>query len=108
MMMPSLLDVLPSSIKRKRIMAKLEETVRSDIEANLGRIRYDYLQRLEAGKENFKETLLENLEKTKKGIETGLRKGKLLAARTYREKILIKKDLKDNLKRLSEIIEATA
>jgi hypothetical protein len=51
LMMPWLLDVLPSSLKQKRIMAKLEETIRSNIEANLGRIRYDYMQRLEAGKE---------------------------------------------------------
>jgi small GTP-binding protein len=107
LMMPSLLDVLPSSLKQKRIMAKLEETIRSDIEANLGRIRYDYLQRLEAGKENFKETLLRALEETKKEIEAGLRKGKPLATRTFEEKVLIKKGLRKKLDKLTEIMEAT-
>jgi GTP-binding protein EngB required for normal cell division len=107
LMMPSLFDILPSSLKRKRIMAKLDETIGADTEANLGRIRYDYLQRLNAGKENFKETLLAVLEGTKKEIEAGLRKGKPLATRTFEEKVLIKKDLRKKLDKLTEIIEAT-
>jgi hypothetical protein len=107
MMLPSLLDVLPPSLKRKRIMAKLEETIKSDIDANLGRIRYDYLQRLEAGKEEFKETLLSVLEETKKEIETGLERGKPMATRTFEEKVIIKKRLRERLSSLTKIIEAT-
>lgn len=105
-MLPSI-SILPSSMQRKKVLDKLEEKVMHNVDMNLGRIRYDYQQRLEKGKENFKDELLKSLENTKKEIESGLRKGRNIAKLTIEEKTEAREALSKKLAVLSEIIKAT-
>jgi len=102
------ISILPLGIQRKKILGELEEKIAHNVDVNLSRIRhFDYHQRLEKGKENFKSSLLKCLESTKKEIETGLRKGKDIAKLTIEEKKDIMKNLNKKLSVLSEIIKAT-
>jgi hypothetical protein len=107
MILPSLNTLLPSNMVKKRIFRELESKIEEEVDTNLGRIRYDYLQRLEKGKENFKESLFKQLEKTKKEIEIGLKKGKAFSDKTLEEKIKMKKLLDKQISIVSEIIKET-
>jgi small GTP-binding protein len=105
--LPSLTSLLPSNMVKKRIFGELESKIEEEVDTNLGRIRYDYLQRLEKGNENFKESLFKQLEKTKKEIEIGLKKGKTFSDNTLEEKIKMKKLLDKQISIVSEIIKET-
>ena len=107
MILPSLNTLLPSNMVKKRIFRELESKIEEEVDTNLGRIRYDYLQRLEKGKENFKESLFKQLEKTKKEIGIGLKKGKAFSDKTLEEKIKMKKLLDKQISIVSEIIKET-
>ena len=105
--LPSLTSLLPSNMVKKRIFGELESKIEEEVDTNLGRIRYDYLQRLEKGNENFKESLFKQLEKTKKEIGIGLKKGKAFSDKTLEEKIKMKKLLDKQISIVSEIIKET-
>jgi len=107
MILPSLNTLLSSNMVKKRIFRELESKIEEEVDTNLGRIRYDYLQRLEKGKENFKESLFKQLEKTKKEIGIGLKKGKAFSDKTLEEKIKMKKLLDKQISIVSEIIKET-
>jgi GTPase SAR1 family protein len=105
-MMPSI-SILPQGIQRKRILSNLEEKVMHNVATNLGKIRYDYQQRLEKGNEDFKDVLLKALDGTRREIEAGLKKGSNIAKLTIEKKMEIKKELSRKLSVLSGIIKET-
>jgi small GTP-binding protein len=106
--MPTLSGVLPSGFLRKKILKELEQKVGENVDINMSRIlHYDYRERLEKCKEDFKEALVSGLESIKKEIESGLKKGRDMTKLTMEEKKDIIKNLNKKLSVLSEIIKTT-
>jgi len=104
---PSLSSVLPSVMQRKRIFKDLYKKITENVEMNLGRIRADYQERIEKGRENFKRELEDHLRNTRKEIEQGLKTGKTRAKLTITEKTKVKAELDRKLTLLSKIIKET-
>jgi len=78
--------LLPNPIFKKLLLGDLQKRVDEQVDKNCGRIRYDYLQRLEIGKNRFKELQLKTLEDMKKEIEWGLQTGIAIASSSISEK----------------------
>ena len=95
--------ILPRQIFRKRLLGNLEKKVQEEVDKNCGRIRYDYLQRLEAGREKFKESHGIALEETKREIENGLESGLRLASSSVAEKTKRAERIKGLLGTLAKI-----
>ncbi len=108
MFVPRLNNILPPGMLRKKLLRELEEKIYEVVDMNLGRIRYDYLQRLEKGGERFAKYLLKDITKLQKEIETGLEKGSSLAGKTMEEKKRAKTELNRQLKIALRIMREAA
>ena len=65
--------MLPNSIFKKNLLGRVEAIVEEEVDRNSGRIRYDYLQKLEDGKARLKEQFQSSVEEMISEIEEGLR-----------------------------------
>ena len=68
--------MLPNNMFRKNLLERVEAIVREEVDKNCGRIRYDYLQKLNDGKAKFKGHLQSSVEEMISEIEEGLDRSK--------------------------------
>jgi len=73
---PNFSLMLPNSIFRKNLLERVEVIVGGEVDKNCGRIRYDYLQKLNDGKAKFKGHFQSSVEEVISEIEEGLSKGR--------------------------------
>ena len=59
----------------KRVMKTLKEHALQVIDAQAGRLRYDFIQRLDRSKLEFRWQMPQTIEATIEGIETAIRNG---------------------------------
>jgi len=97
--------LLPTALFRKRLLSSLEAKVNEELEINCGRIRYDYQQRLKAGKENFQKLQAKALEEMMLQIEEGFKSGLQLASSSVSEKSGRAEQIKTQLNLLDKINE---
>ena len=100
---PNFEMLLPNPLFRKRLLGNLNAKVNEELEINCGRIRYDYLQRLKTGKENFQKLQAKALEEMILQIEEGFKSGLQLASSSISEKSGRAEYIKAQLDVLDEI-----
>jgi len=71
----SLTFALPKYFADKIILKKMKEYLCEVIDMQSGRVRYDFAERLEKSKEEFKADMLQKIESTIEGIEAAIKKG---------------------------------
>jgi hypothetical protein len=64
--------VLPGFLFRRHVLNKMRERVHLELDRNSGRIRYDYLQRIEKSTEEFRRSLNRKIDATLEGIRRAL------------------------------------
>ena len=64
--------VLPGFLFRRHVLNKMRERVHLELDRNSGRIRYDYLQRIEKSTEEFRRALNRKIDATLDGIRRAL------------------------------------
>ena len=76
---PDLSLMLPNNMFRKKLLERVEVIVGEEVDKNCGRIRHDYLQKLNDGKAKFKGHLQSSVEEVISEIEEGLSKGRAVS-----------------------------
>ncbi len=66
---------LPRFIGEKIIMKKMREYLHQVVDVQSGRVRYDFAERLDKSKLDFRWEMLQRIEATIEGIETAIKKG---------------------------------
>ncbi len=75
MLTASLMSALPKFLGEKIILKELRNFVPQVIDAQAGRFRHDFIERLEKSKVDFRWEMLQRIESTIEGISTAIRKG---------------------------------
>ena len=68
--------LLPRGIFKKRIISKLPDEIKEDIDRNCGRIRYDFLERMQKSAIDFEWTLDEKINTAVDGIHLAIERAK--------------------------------
>ncbi len=71
----SLVFALPGFISNRMIIRKIREFLHEMIDKQGGRVRFDFLERLQRGKLDFRWKMLQRIEATIEGIESAIHKG---------------------------------
>jgi GTP-binding protein EngB required for normal cell division len=64
--------VLPGFLFRRHVLNRMREKIRRELDRNSGRVRYDYLQRIEESTEEFRQVLNRKIDATLEGIGQAL------------------------------------
>jgi GTPase SAR1 family protein len=75
MLTASLTFALPKFLGEKIILKGMKEFVLRVIDAQAGRFRYDFIERLDKSKHDFRWDMLQKIESTIEGISTAIQKG---------------------------------
>lgn len=78
--------VLPGFVFRKIALKRMLEQCREQLDRNAGRIRYDFLERIEKSLRRFRDELFSKIDVTLRGIESALERA-VLESRAGEEKI---------------------
>ena len=92
----------------RRILQKRKEHMLETIEMQAGRMRFDFLDRLNKGKQKIREEMLRRIEATVSSISAAIEKGLSLRARSEKEMTARLSLLSDRLLQLDEIREDLA
>lgn len=92
----------------RRILQKRKEHMLETIEMQAGRLRFDFLDRLNKGKQKIREEMLRRIEATVSSISAAIEKGLSLRARSEKEMTARLSLLSDRLLQLDEIREDLA
>lgn len=94
---PQLHMLLPCGAFKRKLLEDLPAKIEEEADRNFGRIRYDYAQRLEKGRDAFKDGLLGEIHGLKEEIETGIKSAAALSSATSAEKSKKAMELKRRL-----------
>jgi hypothetical protein len=64
--------VLPKFLFRSYVLSRMRDRIRMELERNAGRIRYDYLERIEKSTNEFRSALNLKIDATLKGIRQAI------------------------------------
>jgi GTP-binding protein EngB required for normal cell division len=103
MLASSLTLALPKFIGDRIILKKMKEYMLQVIDIQSGRVRYDFAERMDKSKLEFRWEMLQKIEATIEGIETAIKKGMEQRSRGEKEVEERKQVLMEVLKRLNEI-----
>jgi GTPase Era involved in 16S rRNA processing len=101
----SLFDtLLPKSIFKKLLLSRLPNDVREDIDRNCGRIRYDFLERMQKSALRFKQTLNEKIEAAIEGIRSANERAKKIKAMGVEKTATRLSEIEHELRELRSIL----
>jgi GTP-binding protein EngB required for normal cell division len=95
--------LLPKFIGEKIIIKKMKEYLYWVIDVQTARVGYDFEQRLEKSKLDFRWEMLQRIEATIEGIGAAIEKGMTLRSRSENEATERRKQVSDGLARFDEI-----
>jgi GTP-binding protein EngB required for normal cell division len=94
---------LPKFIGEKIILKKMKEYILEMADVQGGRVRYDFVKRLDKSKLDFRWEMLQRIEATIEGISTAIEKGMNQRNRGEKEVGKRKEELSETAQRLNEI-----
>ncbi len=103
MLASTLTLALPKIIGQRIILNKMKEYLLQVIDVQSGRVRYDFAERLDKSKLEFRWEMLQKIEATIEGIETAIKKGMEQRQKGEKEVEERKRVITDMMQRLNEI-----
>lgn len=105
MLASSLTFALPKFIGDRIILKKMREYMLEVIDMQSGRVRYDFAERLDKSKLDFRWEMLQRIEATIEGISTAIEKGMSQRSKGEKEVEEGKSIIVDVLQKLNGIME---
>ena len=96
--------LLPRSVFKRLLLSRLPNEIREDIDRNCGRMRYDFLERMQKSALEFKWTLNEKIDSVIDGIRSAIERAKKIKANGTKKTNARVSELERELRELRSIV----